>query len=73
MAMSDDGSILVTTYSTDSDAEVYANTNDGFEFKQTLAGSNGAFHVAISASNSIVLSVGSGTIKYYTLAASGSY
>ena len=73
MAMSDDGSIIVTTYGNAKDAEVFEKAIDGFVFSQSLPSSTGAEYVAISASNSIVLNVGAGSVKYYIRGASGNY
>ena len=63
--MSEDGSIIVNTYWTDKDAEVFVKSKSGFVSSQSLPNSNGATDASISANNSILLSVNDESIKYY--------
>ena len=71
--MSEDGSIIVNTYWTHNDAEVFVKSKSGFVLNQSLPNSNGATDVSISANNSILLSVNTDSIKYYVRGTDGLY
>ena len=73
MAMSEDGSMIVAIYIVAKEADVFLKTDHGFLHDQTLPLSLGAFDVAITADNSIVLNIASMTILYYAKGVGGTY
>ena len=73
MAVSEDGSMIVVTYSIAKDADVLIKTDNGFLHSQTLPTSFAALDVAITADNSILLNIDYFTIIFYAKGAGGLY
>lgn len=61
--MSDDGSTIAITYSSQKNVDVFLNNGSTFNVHQSIASTIGSVHAAISGTNSLFLSNG-GISKY---------
>lgn len=58
MVMSDDGSTIAITYSSQKNVDVFLNNGSTFNLHQSIASTIGSVHAAISGLNSLYLSNG---------------